>query len=115
MNCTIGELAVAGFIDIRDPLYVSPTEPIFEIYGKRLKQKYHMVIVCDDPEHIERERAAWEEMIKKKYGSDDQDYDSAYKQISGCKCSGHVISGIVTMESIIKHMLGVQNLVDERK
>ena len=113
-NCTVGELAVAGLIHIRDPLYVSPDEPIFEIYGKRLKQKYHMVIVCDDPAHIEAERVAWEEMMLKKYVTADEDYDAEYKKISACKCSGHVIRGIITMENIIKHMLGIQNLVDER-
>ena len=60
---TVGELAMSGQIEIRDPIYVSHDAPIFVIMREFQRGSLHQAVVCDEPQDCGKEFEAFVKMM----------------------------------------------------
>lgn len=70
---TLGELALKGEIEIRDPIYVERQTDINEIMKQFQRGHLHQAVICDDPESLLTELAVFHKMIKATMKGDDDD------------------------------------------
>lgn len=120
---TIGELALNGDIEIRDPIYVKRQTDINDIMKQFQRGHLHQAVVCDEPDALLKELEAFHHLIssnRDKVGDVDAEVGSnapkdpqvIYDEIKD-ETESFNVTGIVSMENVLESLLGMQ-ILDEK-
>lgn len=117
---TLGDLAMAGEVEIRDPIYVKRETDINHIMKQFQRGHLHQAVVCDEPDALLKELEAFHKMLNSTTDNiedmdgeaENVDHAAAYEAIKS-ETESFNVTGIVSMENVLESLLGMQ-ILDEK-